>query len=149
MSRYCVPPCRLLRHSLTQKAEEIVVAQATAKQNGTITLSELLGDERQCDVKWLQHEFWVKYRPSATTPEFYARTRSRAIDGDVWGAEAIKLAVSAMLTDWSLVDENHIRVPITEETLNGLPNQLLWNIWNACQDDLRPKDESESPSKAP
>lgn len=117
----------------------------TASKNHVMSLSELLGDRREVTVKWLDHEFVVTYKPSATTPEFYAKTRELSIEGE-WGAEAIVYACAQILASWSLVDEQGDRVPITDEWLRKLPNQMLFSIYNTCQADLRPKENTETNS---
>lgn len=117
-----------------------------ATKNGSIRLSDLLGDVRQADVKWMGHEFWVKYKPSAITPAMYRQTKVVAMPGDRWGSEAIKVAVTAILVEWSIKDDHDLMVPITTEVMDGLPNDMLHEIYDACWLDSHPlpKNENES-----
>lgn len=115
------------------------------RQTGTITLSELMGDVRKVDVKWMEHEFWVRYKPSGITPAMYAKTKKSALDGDtVWGSESIKIALKAILIEWSIMDDQGIMIPITEENMDGMPNDMLHLIYDTCWDDLHPKEKVAS-----
>lgn len=104
----------------------------------TVKLSELLSDRRRCDVKWMEHEFWVEYKPSAITPAMYRATKEVSMAGDRWGAESIKIALVTILTQWSIKDDQGVMIPITVQSLDGLPNDMLHDIYDQCWLDSHP-----------
>lgn len=83
----------------------------------------------------------VGYNPSAYTPRLEAQLRN----GTEGPADLAALLV-AVLKDWDLTDEEEQPVPITLDSLLGLPITLLAQIAEVVTGDLVPNSPKTTPS---
>lgn len=83
-----------------------------------------------------KYDLTVTYRPGATTPEEQDRALELA-ENSREGAAMAK-ALSTLLVEWDLYDDEGEVYPVTEEALRQLPNQFLADVFRSVLETQRP-----------
>lgn len=101
-----------------------------------VTLSQLKANTRTIVVPYEQDEVRLTYQPSQMTPVVESEINAASRDGDVG---PMLQAMSKLIVEWDVMEDDKKALPHTVEVLAGLPNAFLMAIFRAIQEDMAPK----------
>jgi len=106
-----------------------------------VRLSEILAQKSTVNVRFRGFTFDVEYKPNVVTPSFY----ESVFQDETSYREQLETALSVIVTDWGLVDEEGNPLPITKEGMQDLSTPLLEKIYLSAVRDIRntPTDEEK------
>lgn len=110
-----------------------------------IRLSELTSDERTIAVEIGEELLTVTYRPGGYTPEVEDAMRSQNEKNRP--GNGLAAALSRLVMEWDLTEDNGEAVEISLERLRKLPVEFLTRVTNAITTDMRPRRDERKNSE--
>lgn len=99
-----------------------------------IKISDLMQDERTCEMVFDGETAKITYRPSGYTPT----TEDALQKGLETQRPSVGVAslLSELLLEWEVMDDDGQALPINLETLQRLPAGFLYSVMNAIIEDM-------------